>query len=176
MLADAGARLVIVGHSERRRAYGETSDLVAGKAQSALRGGLQPIICVGETLAQRQSGQALNVVRRQARESTPDVTSGAGFALAYEPVWAIGGDHVPAPREIEDMHLALREVLVEKFDALGGDVQILYGGSVMPSNVIDVFDVPGVGGLLIGRASESAASFVEILRTIERARMPPSLS
>jgi triosephosphate isomerase len=171
MLADAGARMVIVGHSERRRAYGETSDLVARKALAALRGGVQPIICVGETIEQRQSGQALEIVRRQARESTPEPCAGAAaFVLAYEPVWAIGGDHVPAPDEIEDMHLALRDVLVEKFGAPGGQVQILYGGSVAQSNVIEVFDVPDVGGLLIGRASENAASFLGILRTIGRAQ------
>jgi ribulose-phosphate 3-epimerase len=176
MLADAGARMVIVGHSERRRAYGETNDLVARKAQAALRGGLQPIICVGETLAQRQRGQALNVVRRQARESTPDAAGGVGFALAYEPVWAIGGDQVPSPGEIQEMHLTLREALVEKFGPPGADVQILYGGSVAPSNATKIFDVPGVGGLLVGRASENAASFLEILRTIDHAPRPAAVS
>lgn len=169
MLADAGARMVIVGHSERRRAYGETSELVARKALAALRGGLQPVICVGETLAERQSGQALDIVRRQARDSTPEATAGDALVLAYEPVWAIGGDSVPAPDEIGEMHFALREVLVEKLGAPGGEVQILYGGSVTPSNVIDVFDAPDVGGLLIGRASERATSFLRILRTIDRA-------
>lgn len=167
MLADAGARMVIVGHSERRRAHGETNDLVARKAMAALRGGLQPIVCVGETLAQRQGGEALDIVRRQVRESTPKLAAGADFVLAYEPVWAIGGDRVPASAEIEAMHLALREALMEKFGAFGGDVQILYGGSVSQSNVTGVFGVSGVDGLLIGRASQTAPSFVKILRVIE---------
>jgi triosephosphate isomerase len=169
MLADAGARMVIVGHFERRCAHGETSDLVARKAIAALRAGLQPIICVGETEADRRSGRALELVRRQAAESTPSDLAGGCFSLAYEPAWAIGGDDVPEPGQIEEMHAALRESLVVKMDGAGGDVPILYGGSITPSNAGKVLHLRNVGGLLVGRASLRAPEFIEILRTSDRA-------
>ena len=169
MLADAGARMVIVGHSERRRGHGETNDLVARKALAAARGGLQPIICVGETEAERAGGRALDVVCRQAAESTPAGLAGEVFAIAYEPAWAVGSDQVPEPGEIEEMHAALHEGLVAKLGRPGGDVQILYGGSVAAANVGGIMNLRNVGGVLVGRASLRAEDFLEILRTIDRA-------
>jgi triosephosphate isomerase len=165
MLADAGARMVIVGHFERRHVHSETDDLVARKALAALRSGLEPIICVGETAADRRSGRALEVVCRQAAESTPPGLAGEAFSLAYEPGWAIDGDQVPEPDQIEEMHLALRELLAAKMGRSGGDVQILYGGSVAPSNAASVLNLRDVGGLLVGRASLHAVDFIDILRT-----------
>ena len=169
MLADAGARMVIVGHSERRRGHGETNDMVARKALAAVRSGLQPIICVGETEAERSRGGALDVVCRQAAESTPAGLAGEAFSLAYEPAWAIGSDQIPEPDEIEEMHAALREVLVAKLGRPGGDVQILYGGSVAAANVGGIMNLRHVGGGLVGRASLKAMDFLAILRTIDRA-------
>jgi len=167
MLADAGARMVIVGHSERRRAYGETNALVAHKAMAALRGGLEPIICVGETLAEREGGHALDVVCRQARGSAPLASDGMAFSLAYEPIWAIGGGQIPTRNQIEEMHGALREVLIEMFGVPGGVVPILYGGSVDQGSVANVLKAREVGGALIGRASLSATEFLSIVRAAE---------
>jgi triosephosphate isomerase len=169
MLADAGARMVIVGHVERRHAHGETNELVARKALAAARGGLQPIICVGETAAHGRSVRALDLVCRQAAESTPEGLAGEAFSLGYEPAWAIGGDQIPEPGQIEEIHSALREVLVAKLGASGRDVPILYGGSVAPANAGRVLDLPNVGGVLVGRASLQAKDFIEILRASDRA-------
>lgn len=169
MLADAGARMVIVGHSERRRGHGETDDLVARKALAAVRGGLRPIICVGENEAERSGGRALEVVCRQAAKSTPAGLAGEAVSLAYEPAWAIGSDQIPQSGEIEEMHAALREVLVAKLGRPGDDVQILYGGSVTAANVSGIMNLRNVGGVLVGRASLSATDFLDILRTIDRA-------
>ena len=119
MLADAGANLVILGHSERRAGYGETDELVAAKVVAALRAGLEAIICVGETLAQREAGEALNIVTGQVRGSLPAALAGKAFSVAYEPVWAIGTGLTPTTREIEEMHRAIRATLSEMFGARG---------------------------------------------------------
>ena len=160
MLADAGASLVIVGHSERRAGHAESDATVAAKALAAVRAGLEPIICVGETLAQRQAGQALDVVTRQIRGSVPLTLAGAPFAVAYEPVWAIGTGLTPTIAEIEQVHAAIRH-------ALAGLAPILYGGSVKPENARDVLSASEVGGALVGGASLKAIDF---LRIIEAAR------
>ncbi len=163
MLADAGAGLVILGHSERRAGYGESDALVAAKAQAALRAGLEPIICVGETLAEREAGRTLEVVTGQVRGSLPPELSGKAFALAYEPVWAIGTGLTPTLAQIEEVHVAIRGVLTELFGAHGAGVPILYGGSVKPSNAVDILAIPDVGGALVGGASLKAADFLGII-------------
>jgi triosephosphate isomerase len=163
MLADAGATLVILGHSERRAGYGETDALVGAKAQAALRAGLEPIICVGETLAEREGGRTLPVVTGQVRGSLPESLAGKAFALAYEPVWAIGSGLTPTPAQIEAVHVAIRAVLTEMFGAHGARVPILYGGSVKPSNASEILRLRDVGGALVGGASLKAADFLGII-------------
>jgi len=163
MLADAGASLVILGHSERRAGHGETDALVAAKVLGALRAGLEPIVCVGETLAEREAGRTLEVVTGQVRGSLPAVLAAMDFALAYEPVWAIGTGLTPTLDQIEEVHIALRAVLVELFGAHGGGVPILYGGSVKPSNAREILKAREVGGALVGGASLKAADFLGII-------------
>jgi triosephosphate isomerase (TIM) len=163
-LADAGARLVIVGHSERRAGYAETDALVAGKVKAVLRAGLEPIVCVGEMLDQRKAGRAVEVVTEQVRGSLPAELSGKPFALAYEPVWAIGTGLTPTLPEIEQMHRAVRATLVETFGETGRAVPILYGGSVKPSNAAEILHAAEVGGALVGGASLKAEDFLQIVR------------
>ncbi|MBQ1540613.1 triose-phosphate isomerase [Caulobacter sp. CCUG 60055] len=163
MLAEAGARLVILGHSERRAGYGETDAVVAAKVEGALRAGLEPIICVGETLAERQAGRALEVVTAQVRGSAPAALAGRDFAIAYEPVWAIGSGLTPSIEQIEEVHVAVRAVLVEMFGATGAASPILYGGSVKPTNAAEILSAREVGGALVGGASLKAADFLPII-------------
>jgi len=162
MLADAGARLVIVGHSERRAGHGESDAVVAAKAQAAVRAGLEPIICVGETLAERKAGQALLVVTGEVAGSIPPALAGAAFAVAYEPVWAIGTGLTPSLAEIEEMHTAIRRTLRDLFGAAAAP-PILYGGSVKPDNAADILRAAEVGGALVGGASLKAADFLRII-------------
>jgi triosephosphate isomerase len=166
MLADAGAGLVILGHSERRAGYGEADALVAAKVGAALRAGLEPIVCVGETLDQRKAGEALLVVTGQVRGSLPPELAGQAFSVAYEPVWAIGTGLTPTTPEIEEMHRAIRATLVEMFGAEGGGVAILYGGSVKPSNAAEILHADEVGGALVGGASLKAEDFLGIIRAL----------
>ena len=166
MLADAGARLVIVGHSERRAGHGETDAIVAAKARAAIRGGLEPIVCVGETLEQREAGDALKVVTGQVRGSLPVELKGVAFAVAYEPVWAIGTGLTPTTPQIEEVHAAIRATLVEIFGDGGARVPILYGGSVKPSNAVEILHAAEVGGALVGGASLKAADFLGIVAAI----------
>lgn len=164
MLADAGASLVILGHSERRAGYGETDAVVAAKVQAALRAGLEPIVCVGETLAQREAGDALTVVTAQVAGSLPAELAGKAFAVAYEPVWAIGTGLTPTLEQIGEVHAAVRATLVERFGEDGAGVPILYGGSVKPANAAEILHVPEVGGALVGGASLKAADFLGIVK------------
>ena len=164
MLADAGAALVIIGHSERRAGYGETDEMVAAKARAALRAGLEPVICVGETLDQRNAGQALAVVTGQVRGSLPMELADRPFAVAYEPVWAIGTGLTPTTLEIEDIHRAIRATLIDVFGAAGDRAPILYGGSVKPSNAAEILQADQVGGALVGGASLKADDFLAIVR------------
>ncbi|WP_304219549.1 triose-phosphate isomerase [Phenylobacterium aquaticum] len=166
MLADAGATLVILGHSERRAGHGETDALVAAKAQAALRAGLEPIICVGETLEERKAGKALEIVTGQVRGSLPADLAGKAFAVAYEPVWAIGTGLTPSTAEIEEVHLAIRAALVELFAAHGAAPPILYGGSVKPSNAAEILHAREVGGALVGGASLKAEDFLGIIAAL----------
>ncbi len=164
MLSDAGARLVILGHSERRAYYGETDVAAAAKARAAIRAGLEPIICVGETLDERKAGDTLAVVTRQVRGSVPAEVSAVPFAVAYEPVWAIGTGLTPTLAEIEDVHLTIREVLAGLLGESGEATPILYGGSVKPSNAKEILAAREVGGALVGGASLKAEDFLAIIR------------
>jgi triosephosphate isomerase len=161
MLRDAGASHVIVGHSERRAMHGETDQLVLVKAHAALRHGLIPIICVGETLAEREAGHAEAVVREQVRGSVPDAIEGEALVLAYEPVWAIGTGRAATLDDISAMHNVIHEALSGKSDGAECGL-ILYGGSVKPSNAAEILALDLVGGALIGGASLDAGDFMAI--------------
>ncbi|MFJ6024025.1 triose-phosphate isomerase [Brevundimonas sp. NPDC092305] len=163
MLKDAGATLVIVGHSERRQEFGESDALVALKAEAAIEAGLEPIVCVGETLAQREAGEAVEVVRRQVMNSLPLAAAGRPFAIAYEPVWAIGTGLTPTLEQIEEVHRAVRSAMIERLGLAAATPPILYGGSVKPDNARDILAVPEVGGALVGGASLKAADFLAII-------------
>ena len=166
MLADAGASLVILGHSERRSYYAESDADVAAKVIAALRAGLEPIVCVGETLDEREAGKALEVVTRQVRGSLPAELAGKAFAVAYEPVWAIGTGLTPTTPEIEEVHVAIRAALVELFAEHGKTPPILYGGSVKPSNAAEILHAAEVGGALVGGASLKAEDFLGIIKAV----------
>ena len=164
MLADAGATFTIVGHSERRGAYGESDATVRAKAEAALEAGLWVIVCVGETEAQRDAGEAEKVVTGQVAASIPqgdDVA--ARLSLAYEPVWAIGTGRVPSVEDVAAMHRAIRATLVKSLGEAGKDVRILYGGSVKPENAAELLAADEVGGALVGGASLTAESFIGIV-------------
>lgn len=164
MLADAGAALVILGHSERRAGHGETDADVCAKVQAALRAGLEPIVCVGETLEERRAGRAVEVVQAQVNGSLPDDIHKTAFAVAYEPVWAIGSGLTPSLAEIAEVHQAIRDTLNARFGEAGLMAPILYGGSVKPSNAAEILAVAEVGGALVGGASLKAADFLGIIR------------
>jgi triosephosphate isomerase len=167
MLAEAGAKLVILGHSERRAGYGETDRLIARKVAAALRAGLEPIVCVGETLEQRKAGDALKVVTGQVRGSLPRELDRRAYSVAYEPVWAIGTGLTPTITEIEEMHTAIRGVIVDLFGAEdGARTPILYGGSVKPSNAAEILHAAEVGGALVGGASLKAVDFLGIINAL----------
>jgi triosephosphate isomerase len=166
MLADAGARLVILGHSERRAGHGEDDALVAAKVVGALRAGLEPIVCVGESEGERSGGDAVKVVLAQLGASLPPALGGRAFSVAYEPVWAIGSGRTPTPLDIEEMHHAIRTALAERFGAAGGETAILYGGSVKPANARAILTLDGVDGALVGGASLTAADFTAIFQAI----------
>jgi triosephosphate isomerase (TIM) len=160
MLKDAGASAVIVGHSERRHYHHETDADVRAKAQAARRAGLLPIVCVGETRAQREARHALDVVAAQLQGSLPD--GAADFVIAYEPVWAIGTGLTPTPADVAEMHRAIRAHLVARYGAAGQGARILYGGSVNPKNAAELLAVEDVDGALVGGASLKADDFLAI--------------
>jgi triosephosphate isomerase (TIM) len=161
MLAEAGARWVILGHSERRQDHGETDERVRKKVLAAIGAGLTPIVCVGETAEQRQAGQETETVGWQISGSLPKPFDGV---LAYEPVWAIGSGKTPSAAEVAAMHAFIREELVRQFGEAGRGIRILYGGSVKPANAAALLGVPEVGGALVGGASLEAADFLAIAR------------
>ncbi len=169
MLADAGASHVIVGHSERRADHGETDATVRAKAEAVLAGGLTAIVCIGETLAEREAGRTLDVVGTQLAGSVPEAATGATAVIAYEPVWAIGTGKVATPVEIAEVHAFIRGELVNRFGAEGNAFRILYGGSVKASNAAEIFAVPDVDGALVGGASLKAADFSPIVTALESA-------
>ncbi len=166
MLKDAGASHVIVGHSERRQAHGETDAIVAAKAKAGWRGGLGVIICVGETEAERDAGKALDVVAGQIAGSVPQGALAALTAIAYEPVWAIGTGKTPTLEEIEAMHGHIRARLEAHMDSEGADMRILYGGSVKPGNAAEILKIAEVGGALVGGASLKATDFHSIIAAV----------
>ena len=164
MLVDAGARHTIVGHSERREAQGERDEEVRAKAEAALGAGLAVIICVGESDAVRERGDAVATVSAQLDASLPaSFPSDARFSIAYEPIWAIGTGKIPSTADIGEMHAALRARLRGAYGEDGADIRILYGGSVKPSNAAEIFGVADVDGALVGGASLKAADFLPIV-------------
>lgn len=166
MLKDAGATLVILGHSERRQGHSESSAQVSAKAGAASDAGLAPIVCVGETLEQREAGRAVEVVRSQIIDSLPLALAGRHFAVAYEPVWAIGTGLTPSLEQIEQVHRAVRAAMIERLGLGVAGTPILYGGSVKPDNAREILAVPEVGGALVGGASLKAADFLGIIRGV----------
>jgi triosephosphate isomerase len=164
MLCDAGARLVILGHSERRAAYAEPSSVVAAKAAAACEAGLMPIICVGESLEERRLGQTLAVIETQLKGSIPRSIGDNSFAVAYEPVWAIGSGLTPTIEEIANVHKRIREWLLHNVDFNAATIPILYGGSVKPSNATAILTQFDVGGALVGGASLAAKDFFAIIQ------------
>ena len=162
MLADAGARYVIVGHSERRGGYGESDAMARAKAEAANKAGLTAIVCIGETQAEREAGDAVEAVCRQLLNSLPLGASAAELVVAYEPIWAIGSGRTPTVDDIAEMHAAVRDVLVELYRAEAAEMRILYGGSVKPANAAELLGLPNVDGALVGGASLKAADFMGI--------------
>jgi len=163
MLADAGAKAVIVGHSERRTDHGENDADVNAKARAAWRAGLVAIVCVGETEGERKAGQAIDVVSRQLDGSVPDGATAANTVIAYEPVWAIGTGLTPTAVDVAEMHKAMRDNLEARFAAEGAEMRLLYGGSVKPGNAAELMAVANVDGALVGGASLKADDFLGIL-------------
>lgn len=168
-LADAGATYVITGHSERRADHSEGDADVRAKTQAACAAGLTAIVCVGETLEQREAGLALSVVHDQLKHSLPDDIDVSKLVVAYEPVWAIGTGKVPTLDEIAQVHADMRATLRARFGDDADAIPLLYGGSVKPNNAADIFAVPHVDGALVGGASLKAADFSGIVTALEQA-------
>jgi triosephosphate isomerase (TIM) len=170
MLADLGCRYVIVGHSERRTLYGDTDELVARKFIAARRHALMPILCVGETLAEREGGATETVIVRQL-DAVLAAAGAAPFAaavIAYEPVWAIGTGRTAKPAEAQDVHALIRARIAEKDDTIAASLRVLYGGSVKSANAAELFAMPDVDGGLIGGASLKADEFAAICDAARR--------
>ena len=168
-LADAGASAVILGHSERRADHHEDSAIVRAKAQAAQAAGLIGVICVGETLAERDAGQTLDVIGAQLDASVPDGATGAATVIAYEPVWAIGTGRIATTDQIAEVHGFLRARLIARFGtATGAAIRLLYGGSVKPDNAAQIFAVADVDGALVGGASLTADDFCPIIAALEQ--------
>ncbi|MBL4603293.1 MAG: triose-phosphate isomerase [Emcibacteraceae bacterium] len=163
MLKDLGCGYIIVGHSERRADHSESNDVVNAKAVAAQSVGTIAIICVGETIEERQAGNALNVVTSQVTASIPAGATTENTIIAYEPVWAIGTGHTPTIGDVEEMHNAIREVLLVRFGDKASDINILYGGSVKASNAHELMAVKNVNGALVGGASLKADDFFGII-------------
>lgn len=161
MLRDAGATYVIVGHSERRLEHGETDALVSAKAVAAQGAGLNVILCVGETEAERTAGHALDRVAEQLEKSLPHAPGTTELIVAYEPIWAIGTGVTPTPQDVAEMHGFLRRRLAARLPH-GDQVRILYGGSVKPANAAELLHLPAVDGALVGGASLKAEEFLAI--------------
>lgn len=171
MLPELGVRAVILGHSERRSLFAETDAIVAAKVEQVLRVGLQPVVCLGETLAQREAGETLAVVAGQLRAVVECVGAQAFAAcvLAYEPVWAIGTGKTASPEQAQEVHAALRSLLAEYGAQLAENLVILYGGSVKASNAASLFAMPDIDGALVGGASLQAQEFLAICRSADLA-------
>jgi triosephosphate isomerase len=168
MLAAAGATYVITGHSERRTDHGESDAQIAAKSSAAYAADLKAVICIGETLEERENGTTLAVLDTQLAGSIPDVATATNTVIAYEPVWAIGTGKVPTLDQIAQVHAHIRARLTARFSD-GTDFTVLYGGSVKGSNAADIFAVPDVDGALVGGASLTAADFSPIITALEEA-------
>ena len=166
LLADVGCRYVIIGHSERRQHFGELDAATSLKVRAALRNGLDPILCVGETLAERDAGEAFHVVARQLEgglaELGPD--DGARTVIAYEPVWAIGTGRTATPAQAQEIHEFIRGKLSEKFGDTARKMRVIYGGSVKPDNAAQLMSQPDIDGALVGGASLKADDFLKIVK------------
>ena len=171
LLVEAGASLVILGHSERRVGRGEDDALVARKVLAAVDVGLEPIVCVGETWAERRGGQALEIVRRQVRGSLAAELTGHVFAVAYEPVWAIGTGERASKDDIASVHRVIRQELAALFPD-SRPAPILYGGSVTPEGAATILAVPEVGGVLVGGASLRAETFLTVIEAARERACP----
>ncbi|MGB0960006.1 MAG: triose-phosphate isomerase [Halocynthiibacter sp.] len=167
MLKDAGASHVILGHSERREDHGESSEAVRAKARAAIQAGLTAIICFGESKAQRDASNTLDIIGGQLAGSIPDEVTGQNLVVAYEPIWAIGTGLVPTLEQIGEVHDFIRNRLIRRFgDGVGLSTRILYGGSVKPDNAAEIFNVPNVDGALVGGASLKADDFSKIINAL----------
>jgi len=167
MVRDAGAAYAIVGHSERRQYFAETDELVNRKVRAALAEGIVPILCIGETLAQRESGRTIDVVERQIRGGLAEVPASAAgrILVAYEPVWAIGTGKTATPDQAQEVHAFLRGTLKKIWgDDAGNSVRILYGGSVKPENIAELMDREDIDGALVGGASLAPGTFAKIVK------------
>ncbi|KEO87246.1 triosephosphate isomerase [Erythrobacter sp. JL475] len=165
MIADAGAKFVILGHSERRQNHGENDALIRAKAESALAAGLRIIMCCGESEQTRDAGRAVAFVKKQLKASLPEEIENAAerLTIAYEPIWAIGTGKTATVEDIAEMHAEIRALLIKLLgEEAGSEVRILYGGSVKPENAAEILSTPEVGGALVGGASLTADSFMGI--------------
>ena len=167
MLVDAGARYVILGHSERRADHGETDAMIRAQIDTAQAAGLHVILCVGETESEYRGGITQSIVARQLNAALPGLTAPKQLSIAYEPVWAIGTGLIPDPTEIAAVHAAIRTMLSEHFGTAGTEVAILYGGSVKPDNAAAIFAIANVDGALVGGASLKSAPFSAIISALE---------
>jgi triosephosphate isomerase len=163
MIADAGGKLIIVGHSERRTDHGETDEIVRKKAEAVWRAGLLAILCIGETEAERRGGKTMEVLSRQVAQSVPDKATSANLVIAYEPVWAIGTGLTPSEDDIARAHAHIRARLADRIGAEAQGTRILYGGSVKPSNAAAILSLVDVDGALVGGASLKATDFLGIV-------------
>ncbi len=168
MLKDAGATYVITGHSERRADHGESDAVVRAKTEAAWEAGLAAIVCIGETLDQREADETIAVIDAQLGGSIPDGATGENLVIAYEPVWAIGTGKVPTIDQIAEVHDHIRKTLADRFgEGTAQDVRLLYGGSVKPDNAKEIFAVDNVDGALVGGASLKAADFGGIIEALD---------
>ena len=163
MLKDAGARYVIVGHSERRQYHSETNDIVRDKAAAAIEAGITPIICVGETMGEKQAGKTMAIIESGVRESVPTDTNGK-IVIAYEPRWAIGAGLTPTAAEIAEAHTLIAKTL-ESMGLAG--TPVLYGASVKGSNAAEIMSIPNVDGVLVGGASLKPDDFIPIITSVK---------
>lgn len=167
MIADSGARYVIVGHSERRDAHEETNTMVRDKAEAAWAAGLTPILCIGEALEDREADNTLNIIGGQLAGSLPSDVSAENTVIAYEPIWAIGTGKVPTLEQIIEVHDFIRTRLIARFgDDIGNAIPLLYGGSVKPDNAATIFQAENVDGALVGGASLKASDFTPIIAAL----------
>jgi triosephosphate isomerase (TIM) len=168
MLRKAGCNMVLIGHSERRTYFGETDSTVLLKTKAALENGLKPVVCVGETLEQRESGITENVVESQLHRGLEEIEDIAGVTLAYEPVWAIGTGRNATPEQAADVHIFIRSLVQKRWGpAAAQSIRILYGGSVKPDNSKALWEKEAIDGFLVGGASLKAESFKAIIESVK---------